>query len=253
LDTSVIDAIKRWPNVPAAWGWLSLTCRGEWRLYPLGDAAQGGAGESITNEQIIGFINRNYMGDDQGQWLFQNGPQKVYVRLDSTPYILRTSAFRKTGAQSALKPSHTEPVSTQNSQSSVDFLTDKTKNHNLINSPLPTHPLVTHNGLNIESIEAWFVDQGGHVYALTNLGIGRVDDRDLLALSGQLHTPLGQSLDNLWPTLAHSSGVFETHHTLALSGTNNPILEQPRRLFVVDTIDTLARQYGFTRNPMAHA
>lgn len=239
MDTSVIDAIKRWPNVPAAWGWLSLTCRGEWRLHPLGDAALGGPGESIANEQITGFINRNYVGDDQGQWLFQNGPQKVYVRLDSTPYILRTTVLSTSDAKIAPDQSHLEPTAGQSDQSSVAFLT--------------THELVTHNGLNIKSIESWFVDQGGHVYALTNLGVGRVDDRDLLALTSQLHTPLGQSLDALWPTLAHSSGVFETHHTLALSGTNNPTLEQPRRLFVVDTVDTLAHQYGFTRNPMAHA
>lgn len=213
MDNSVIDAIKRWPNVPAAWGWLSLTCRGEWRLHPLGDAAHGGSGESISNEQITGFINRNYVGDGLGQWLFQNGPQKVYVRLDSTPYILRTS-WGENGVE---------------------------------------RHITTHNGLTIKSIQAWFVDQDGHVYALTDIGMGRVDDRDLIALTAQLKTPLGQSLDDLWPTLAHSNGLFETHQTLALSGTNNPTLEQPRRLFVVDTVDTLAHQYSFTRNPIAHA
>ncbi len=213
MDNSVIDAIKRWPNVPAAWGWLSLTCRGEWRLHPLGDAGHGGSGESISNEHITGFINRNYVGDGLGQWLFQNGPQKVYVRLDSTPYILRTS-WGENGVE---------------------------------------RHITTHNGLMIKSIEAWFVDQYGHVYALTDIGMGRVDDRDLIALTAQLKTPLGQSLDDLWPTLAHSNGLFETHQTLALSGANNPALEQPRRLFVVDTVDTLAQQYSFTRNPVAHA
>jgi hypothetical protein len=207
LDDSVLEAMKRWPNVPAAVGWLSLTCRGEWRLHPLGDASQGDPGESIANEQITHFINRNYASDEKGQWLFQNGPQKVYVRLDSTPYILRTT------------------------------LTE----------------LVTHNGLAVQSIEAWFVDQTGHVYALTDSGMGRVDDRDLVSLTAQLQTPLGQSLDDLWPTLAHNNGLFETHQTLALLNAENATLNLPRRLFVVDTVDTLALQYGFIRNPMPRA
>ena len=44
MDQSVLDAVKRWPNVPAVYGWLSLTARGEWKLHPLGDAQSGGAG-----------------------------------------------------------------------------------------------------------------------------------------------------------------------------------------------------------------
>jgi hypothetical protein len=87
MDESVIHAIKRWPNVPAVYGWLSLSARGLWRLHPDGQAHQGGPGESITNPQILGFINRNYACDDQGQWFFQNGPQRVYVRLDGAPWI----------------------------------------------------------------------------------------------------------------------------------------------------------------------
>lgn len=248
MDTSVIDAIKRWPNVPAAWGWLSLTCRGEWRLHPLGDAAEGGPGESITNEQITGFINRNYLGDNQGQWLFQNGPQKVYVRLDSTPYILRT-VFG--GGRS--KPMPTQPVAQQHDQKSDNHHVGQEVGHRLPSSQVSTTHLVTHNGLAIKSIDAWFVDQQGYAYALTNLGMGRVDDRDLFALTTQLQTPLNQSLDDLWPSLAFSDGLFETHHSLTLSGTYDPVLEQPRRLFVVDTVDTLARQYGFLRKPMSPA
>jgi hypothetical protein len=182
-------------------------------LHPLGDAILGGPGESITNEQITGFINRNYVSDGKGQWLFQNGPQKVYVRLDSTPYILRATF--------------------------TECLTE--------------NQLTTHNGLTVQSIEAWFVDQTGHVYALTDLGVGRVDDRDLLHLSSALVTPLGQSLDDLWPTLAHAKGLFETHQTVALLNANASNLKQPRRLFVVDAVDTLAHQYGFIRNPKPDA
>ncbi len=91
MDQSVKDAIARWPNVPAVFGWLSLDGRGRWRLHPQGQAAQGGPGESITNTQILEFINRNYEHDEAGRWYFQNGPQRVFVRLDGAPYVLRLS------------------------------------------------------------------------------------------------------------------------------------------------------------------
>ena len=89
MDASVKDAIARWPDVPAVFGWLSLDPRGRWRLHPQGQAAAGGPGESITNAQIQGFIDRNYERDDAGRWFFQNGPQRVFLRLDAAPYVLR--------------------------------------------------------------------------------------------------------------------------------------------------------------------
>lgn len=89
MDQSVKDALARWPNVPAVHGWLSLDARGRWRLHPQGQAADGGPGEPITNTQILEFINRNYDHDDAGRWYFQNGPQRVFVRLDAAPYVLR--------------------------------------------------------------------------------------------------------------------------------------------------------------------
>lgn len=89
MDQSVKDAIARWPDVPAVFGWLSLDGRGRWRLHPQGQAAEGGAGEPITNTQILEFINRNYEHDDEGRWFFQNGPQRVFLRLDAAPFVLR--------------------------------------------------------------------------------------------------------------------------------------------------------------------
>lgn len=91
MDQSVKDAIARWPDVPAVHGWLSLDGRGRWRLHPQGQSALGGAGESITNGQILAFMNRNYAHDEAGRWFFQNGPQRVFVRLDGAPYVLRLS------------------------------------------------------------------------------------------------------------------------------------------------------------------
>ena len=110
MDANVIAAMARWPNVPDVYGWMSLTESGQWRLHPRGDAWQFdmpavdgvqknddshvagnvSAGESITSPQILQFIDRNYTCDKQGQWFFQNGPQKVYVRLNAAPYILHT-------------------------------------------------------------------------------------------------------------------------------------------------------------------
>lgn len=89
MDQSVKDALARWPNVPAVYGWLSLDARGRWRLHPQGQANDGGPGEAITNTQILEFISRNYEHDDGGRWFFQNGPQRVFVRLDAAPYVLR--------------------------------------------------------------------------------------------------------------------------------------------------------------------
>jgi len=89
MDQSVKDALARWPNVPAVYGWLSLDARGRWRLHPQGQAKAGGPGEPITNTQILEFISRNYERDDDGRWFFQNGPQRVFVRLDAAPFVLR--------------------------------------------------------------------------------------------------------------------------------------------------------------------
>ncbi|AWB34186.1 DUF2946 family protein [Orrella marina] len=87
MDQTVLEAIERWPDVPAVHGWLSLSRRGQWRLHPGGTASQGGFGESIQNQQIIAFINRNYEAENTGRWFFQNGPQRVYVRLDAAPLV----------------------------------------------------------------------------------------------------------------------------------------------------------------------
>jgi hypothetical protein len=79
MDDSVVAAIAKWPNVPAVFGWLKLTARGEWRLR----------GERIGNAALRDFIGRNYAHDERGRWYFQNGPQRVYVELEATPWVVR--------------------------------------------------------------------------------------------------------------------------------------------------------------------
>ena len=77
MDEMVIRAMAKWPNVPAVSGWLSLDRRGEWKLR----------GESIPNRAAVDFISRNYSSDGRGRWFFQNGPQRVFVDLDYTPWV----------------------------------------------------------------------------------------------------------------------------------------------------------------------
>lgn len=74
-----LSAIARWPNVPACYDWLSLDRRGDWRLQ----------GERISHRGLSEFINRQYGSDAAGCWFVQNGPQRVFVELASTPWIFR--------------------------------------------------------------------------------------------------------------------------------------------------------------------
>ncbi len=93
MDDQVLAAMARWPGVPAVHGWLSLSARGQWRLHPHGQGwgtTTEEPGEAITSPQILAFIGRNYSDGGDGRWFFQNGPQRVYVRLDGAPWILHT-------------------------------------------------------------------------------------------------------------------------------------------------------------------
>ncbi len=84
MDDAVARSIARWPNVPAVYGWLSLDRRGNWRIK----------GERIGNVALREFIGRNYGADARGCWYFQNGPQRVYVTLAYTPFVVRHEGAR---------------------------------------------------------------------------------------------------------------------------------------------------------------
>lgn len=97
MDDLVRQAMAKWPNVPDCHGWLGLDNRGQWymrddRVQGLGlfqSQNPGAKGSVLKHEKLIEFIHRNYAPDHEGQWYFQNGPQRVYVELESTPYIWR--------------------------------------------------------------------------------------------------------------------------------------------------------------------
>jgi len=142
MDPGVLEAMRRWPNVPAVYGWLSLTPRGEWRLHPLGDAMQGGYGEGISNTQILSFINRNYVSGQDGTWFFQNGPQRVYVELEAAPWVWRLLPLEQT-------PPSGQLVS--------------------VRTPLDEP---------VQAFEAW-LDDAGRLFLLTSHGLGLVHSLDM--------------------------------------------------------------------------
>jgi hypothetical protein len=84
VDEIVLRSIAKWPNLPAVYGWLALDRRGNWRIK-----TAAGRFERIGNAAVNEFIGRNYAADPEGRWFFQNGPQRVYVSLDYTPWVYR--------------------------------------------------------------------------------------------------------------------------------------------------------------------
>ncbi|NVM78033.1 hypothetical protein FHW83_003857 [Duganella sp. SG902] len=90
MDDIVKQALAKWPNVPHCYGWLALDARGNWRMRDERAQHFNLPGDKLTNAALVGFINRNYAADQRGCWYFQNGPQRVYVQLEATPYIVRT-------------------------------------------------------------------------------------------------------------------------------------------------------------------
>lgn len=155
MDEQVIAAMARWPDVPAVYGWLSLTETGQWRLHPQGDAIRqpGSPGEEITSPQILDFISRNYDADEAGQWYFQNGPQRVYVRLDAAPFIVHTT---------------------------VDPSSARLK-------------LRTHTGLDIQQLHSLHIDETGRLYAATDRAAVLVAGRDLPELLNALESTPDQN------------------------------------------------------------
>jgi hypothetical protein len=93
MDDIVRAAMAKWPNVPDCFGWLGLDARGNWYMRDDRTQAQGpfpaSKGSLLQHDKLIDFIHRNYAADEQGRWFFQNGPQRVYVELEATPWIWR--------------------------------------------------------------------------------------------------------------------------------------------------------------------
>jgi hypothetical protein len=100
MDDIVKQAMAKWPNVPDCYGWLGLDARGNWYMRdepaqaagPFASKKPGAKGSMLKHEKLIEFIQRNHAADALGQWYFQNGPQRVFVELEATPWVWRLSA-----------------------------------------------------------------------------------------------------------------------------------------------------------------
>jgi Protein of unknown function (DUF2946) len=88
--------MRRWPHVPALFGWLGLDRRGRWLIRD----------EIIRHPRIIHTISRNYASDAHGRWFFQNGPQRGFIRLASTPMILKTTGDETLITHTELRVQH---------------------------------------------------------------------------------------------------------------------------------------------------
>ena len=120
MDEIVKKALAKWPDVPHCYGWLGLDARGDWYLRDaraqaagaFGGGALAAKGSRLEHAGLIGFIARNYAPDGSGQWFFQNGPQRVYVELQATPWIWRVAAdgavHAHTGQSVSLRQAYTD-------------------------------------------------------------------------------------------------------------------------------------------------
>jgi Protein of unknown function (DUF2946) len=144
MDAIVEAALKKWPNVPHCHGWLGLDARGDWYLRDEATQRAGAfaqaKGSRITHDKLKAFIERNYAADAQGQWYFQNGPQRVYVTLEATPWVWRV--------------------------------------HWLPGADTPQ--VTSHTGLPVNGVHGCWLDDEGRLYLHTDLGFGIVHSQDML-------------------------------------------------------------------------
>lgn len=90
MDDIVKKAMAKWPDVPHCYGWLGLDARGAWRMRDERAQHFNLPGDKVIQETLLAFINRNYAADERGCWYFQNGPQRVFLNLETTPFVART-------------------------------------------------------------------------------------------------------------------------------------------------------------------
>lgn len=95
MDEIVKQALAKWPSVPHCYGWLALDARGAFRMRDEAAQRTDSPGDIIRHTALLAFIYRNYTHDDRGAWFFQNGPQRVYVDLEITPFIARTDPLHQ--------------------------------------------------------------------------------------------------------------------------------------------------------------
>jgi hypothetical protein len=168
MDDIVRQAMAKWPNVPDCYGWLGLDARGNWWMRD--DRAQaagafdsglpGSRGSMLRHEKLIDFIQRNYERDARGAWFFQNGPQRVFVELEATPWIWRLQAA------AAGEDERSKADAEQSRQNAAVTATAATRVH-------------SHGGAPVEVL-ACLLDEAGRLYLETTLGFGLVRSQDMV-------------------------------------------------------------------------
>jgi len=174
MDDIVKQALKKWPNVPHCYGWLALDARGDWYMRDERVQAAGPfprvKGSRILHEKLREFIERNYLHDDAGCWFFQNGPQRVYIELEATPWVWRLAEGVK-GAQGAAAV-----------------------------------PLITsHTGLAAQFESAW-LDAAGRLFIATDLGLGIVHTLDMGLAADAVEAGCWSPTDTTFETLPQRFG-----------------------------------------------
>jgi hypothetical protein len=166
MSTPDYSGIVRWPNVPACYGWLSLDRRGQWRMQ----------NDPVVHPGLIAFLNRQYAHDEQGNYFVQNGPQRVFVTLDYTPWIFRLVT------ENTLAP--------QNQRLALE----------------------THTGEPVAEIRGAVFDEEGNLLLEFPEGIALLCDRDLPALLAHLRQPNGEIADDaaLLDLLTLAPGTLST-------------------------------------------
>jgi hypothetical protein len=153
MDDMVRAALKKWPNVQACTGWLSLDARGEWylrddRTQHAGPFPQA-KGSRIEHRQLREFIERNYEATPDGAWYFQNGPQRVYVELEAAPHVWRLAARAGTAPE-----------------------------------------VRSHAGEAPVAVESAWVDERGRLFLATDAGFGLVHTQDMEAAADAVEAGL---------------------------------------------------------------
>ncbi|WP_429018847.1 DUF2946 family protein [Comamonas sp. 4034] len=188
MDDIVKQAMTKWPNVPACYGWLGLDARGNWWLRDAAAQAAGsfasgvpGAkGSRVEHVKLAEFIARNYLHDARGCWYFQNGPQQVFVELEATPWIWR-----------------------------VQMQAREIRIHSHTGSELAP-----------AEVQKVLVDEDGAVYMAVSMGLGMVHTQDVLDVSAALDAGLLPAPEEVRRNaLPHCYGFISSPAQLASTGS----------------------------------
>lgn len=134
MDEQVLRSLIKWPDVPDCYGWLALDRRGQWRMRNEFAQENNLPGQVIEHLILKEFISRNYASDVLGRYFFQNGPQRVFISLDLTPWVARiipdvNNLQLVTQCQSSIDPS--AALSDENGNIFIVGLIEKITYHDL--------------------------------------------------------------------------------------------------------------------------